>query len=86
MRTRAGPRYRCHLSNDTRVNMTNWSSPAAISAWGCPRWTFTQTTGELPLRAQCTTRLRTALLTAVIDQGQPVAQVAQDHQGAWWTA
>jgi hypothetical protein len=43
-------------------------------------------TGELPLRARCTTRLRTALLTAVIDQGQPVAQVAQDHQVAWWTA
>ena len=46
---------------------------------------FTQTTGELPLRARCTTRLRTALLTAVIDQGQPVAQVAQDHGVAWWT-
>ena len=53
---------------------------------GCPRRTFTQTTGELPLRARCTTRLRTALLTAVIDQGQPVAQVAQDHGVAWWTA
>jgi hypothetical protein len=47
---------------------------------------FTQTTGELPLRARCTTRLRTALLTAVIDQGQPVAQVAQDPGVAWWTA
>jgi len=53
---------------------------------GCPRRTFTQTTGELPLRARCTTRLRTALLSAVIDQGQPVAQVAQDHRVAWWTA
>ena len=26
---------------------------------GCPRRTFTQATGELPLRARCTTRLRT---------------------------
>ena len=54
---------------------------------GCPRrTTFTQTTGELPRRARCTTRQRTALLTAVIDQGQPVAQVAQDYGVAWWTA
>ena len=53
---------------------------------GCPRRTFTQTTGALPRRARCTTRLRTALLTAVIDQGQPVAQVAQDYGVAWWTA
>ncbi len=52
---------------------------------GCPRRTFTQTTSELPRRARCTTRLRQALLTAVIDQGQPVAQVAKTHQVAWWT-
>jgi len=52
----------------------------------CPRKTFIQTTGELPLRARCTTRLRTALLSAVIDQGQPVDQVARDHWVAWWTA
>ena len=52
---------------------------------GCPRRTFTQTTSELPRRARCTTRLRQALLTAVIDQGQPVAQVAKTHPVAWWT-
>ena len=51
----------------------------------CSRRTFTQTTSELPRRARCTTRLRQALLTAVIDQGQPVAQVAKTHQVAWWT-
>lgn len=51
----------------------------------CPRRTFTQTSSELPLRARCTTRLRAALLTAVIDQGQPVDQVARTHQVAWWS-
>lgn len=51
----------------------------------CPRRTFTQTTPELPLRARCTTRLRAALLTAVIDQGQPVDQVARTYGVAWWT-
>lgn len=51
----------------------------------CPRRTFTQTTTELPRRARCTTRLRQALLTAVIDQGQPVAQVAKTHRVSWWT-
>ena len=51
----------------------------------CPRRTFTQTTAELPLRARCTTRLRAALLTAVVDQGQPVDQVARNHGVAWWT-
>ena len=53
---------------------------------GVPAQAFTQTRGELPRRARCTIRLRTALLTAVIDQGQPVAQVAQDYGVAWWTA
>lgn len=51
----------------------------------CPRRTFTQTTSELPLRARCTTRLRVALLTAVIDQGQPVDKVATTFGVAWWT-
>lgn len=52
----------------------------------CARRTFTPATDELPVRARCTTRLRAALLTAVIDQGQPVAQVARCHGVAWWTA
>ncbi len=51
----------------------------------CPRRTFTPTTPELPLRARCTTRLRRALLESVIDQGQPVEQVAKTHGVAWWT-
>ena len=41
----------------------------------CSRMTFTQTTAELPLRARCTTRLRRAILEAVIDHGRPVAGV-----------
>ena len=52
---------------------------------GCSRRTFTQTSAELPLRARCTTRLRAAVLSAVIDEGQPVEQVARNHHVAWWT-
>lgn len=51
----------------------------------CSRRTFTQTTGEVPFRTRCTSRLRQALLTAVIDQGQSVDQVARTHGVAWWT-
>jgi transposase len=51
----------------------------------CSRRTFTDSTAELPLRARCTSRLRQALLTAVVDQGQPVDQVARNHGVAWWT-
>ncbi len=43
----------------------------------CPRRTFTPTTTELPRRARCTSRLRADVLTAVIDHGRPVDQVAQ---------
>ena len=51
----------------------------------CPRGTFTPATEQLPVRARCTTRLRTALLSAVIDSGRAVAEVAADHGVAWWT-
>ena len=51
----------------------------------CSRITFTQTTAELPLRARCTTRLRRAILEAVIDHGRPVAGVAEGFGVAWWT-
>ena len=51
----------------------------------CPRGTFTPATEQLPARARCTTRLRTALLAAVIDSGRAVAEVAADHGVAWWT-
>jgi transposase len=51
----------------------------------CPRRTFTPSTEQLPARARCTTRLKTALLDAVIDSGRAVAEVAGDHGVAWWT-
>ena len=51
----------------------------------CPRRTFTPATEQLPARARCTTRLRTAVLDAVIDSGRAVAEVAQDFGVAWWT-
>lgn len=52
----------------------------------CPRRTFTQTTPELPARARCTSRLRAAMLEAVIDHGRPVSSVAAGFGVSWWTA
>jgi transposase len=46
---------------------------------------FTPATEQLPVGARCTTRLRTGLLSAVIDSGRAVAEVAADHGVAWWT-
>ena len=51
----------------------------------CRRRTFTHTSTQLPQRARCTTRLRTAALVAVIDSGRSVAEVASDLGVAWWT-
>jgi transposase len=51
----------------------------------CARRTFIPATDQLPFRARCSTRLRTALLAAVIDSGRAVAEVAADFRVAWWT-
>jgi transposase len=51
----------------------------------CGRRTFTPATPELPARARCTTRLRTAVLGAVIDSGRAVCEVAGAFGVAWWT-
>jgi Helix-turn-helix domain of transposase family ISL3/zinc-finger of transposase IS204/IS1001/IS1096/IS1165 len=51
----------------------------------CPRGTFTPATPQLPARARCTTRLKMALLAAVIDSGRAVVEVAAAYQVAWWT-
>jgi transposase len=51
----------------------------------CGRRTFTPATGQLPARARCTTRLKTALLDAVINSGRAVWEVAADFRVAWWT-
>ena len=51
----------------------------------CGQRTFTPATTQLPARARCTTRLRAAVLGAVIDSGRAVAEVAADYGVAWWT-
>ena len=51
----------------------------------CGRRTFTTATEQLPARARCTTRLKTALLDAVIGSGRAVSEVAADLGVAWWT-
>jgi transposase len=51
----------------------------------CRRRTFTATSEQLPARARCTSRLKTALLTAIIDSGRAVAEVAANHGVSWWT-
>ena len=51
----------------------------------CGRRTFTTATEQLPVRARCTSRLKTALLEAVIDSGRAVSEVAADFGVAWWT-
>jgi transposase len=51
----------------------------------CRRRTFTHTSSQLPVRARCTTRLRTAALAAVVDSGRAVAEVAGELGVAWWT-
>jgi transposase len=51
----------------------------------CGRRTFTPATAQLPVRARCTTRLKTALLDAVIGSGRAVWEVAADLRVAWWT-
>jgi transposase len=51
----------------------------------CSRRTFVSATDELPARARCTSRLRVALLDAVVDSGRAVAEVAAAHGVGWWT-
>jgi len=51
----------------------------------CGRRTFTQVTDQLPARARCLTRLRTAILDAVIASGRAVEEVAASFGVAWWT-
>ena len=49
----------------------------------CGRRTFTPATEQLPTRARCTTRLKAALLDAVINSGRAVSEVAADLGVAW---
>lgn len=60
--------------------------PRFLCAEGaCPRRTFTQTTDQLPARARCTTRLREAVVAAVLDSGRATAEAANAHGLAWGT-
>ncbi|MCH8559402.1 ISL3 family transposase [Nesterenkonia sp. DZ6] len=51
----------------------------------CPGQTFTQVTEQMPSRARCTTRLREAVVAAVLDSGRATAEVAHAHGIAWAT-
>jgi transposase len=51
----------------------------------CARKTFVEVTEEVPLRARLTTRLRAAVLEAVVSAGRAVAEVAGGHRVSWWT-
>ena len=51
----------------------------------CTRRTFTPSTPKLPFRARCTSRLRHAILKAVIGRGRPVTRVSGSFNVAWWT-
>lgn len=51
----------------------------------CGRRTFTPVTDQLPARARCLTRLRTAILHALVGSGRAVEEVAAAFGVAWWT-
>lgn len=51
----------------------------------CGRRTFTPATDQLPTRARCLTRLRTAILHAVVASGRAADEVAAAFGVAWWT-
>jgi transposase len=51
----------------------------------CAKRTFAEVTDQVPLRARATTRLRAAVLDAVISSGRAVCEVAAAHGVAWWT-
>lgn len=52
---------------------------------GCARRTFVQVTDQLPFRARCLTRLRAAVLEAVVASGRAVDEVAAAFGIAWHT-
>lgn len=51
----------------------------------CVRRTFAERTEQVPFRARCTTRLREAVLAAVVRAGRAVAEVASSFALSWWT-
>lgn len=63
------------------VRKPRWVCPEQ----GCGRRTFVQVTDQLPFRARCVTRLRAAVLDAVVASGRAVDEVAATFGVAWWT-
>ena len=57
----------------------------ACAEAACGRKTFVQVTDQLPFRARCLTRLRAAVLEAVVASGRAVDEVAGAFALAWWT-
>lgn len=57
----------------------------ACAESACGRRTFVQVTDQLPFRTRCLTRLRAAVLDAVIASGRAVEEVAGAFAIAWWT-
>lgn len=51
----------------------------------CGRRTFVQVTDQLRFRARCLTRLRAAVLEAVLSSGRAIDEVATAFGVAWWT-
>jgi transposase len=51
----------------------------------CARRTFVEVTDQVPRRARVTTRLRHAVLEAVVAAGRAVSEVAAAHRLSWWT-
>lgn len=56
----------------------------ACTMSSCPRATFTAVTEQLPLRARSTTRLKTAVITAVCQSRRVVSEVATAMGGLSW--
>ncbi len=52
----------------------------------CPRATFTQATGQLPVRARVTARLREKLAVCIAGSNRAVADVAAEYGVSWTTA
>ncbi len=68
-----------------RVEVTLQRRRFVCAETRCGKRTFAETTEQVPLRAKATTRLRVAVLEAVICSGRAVGEVAAAHGIAWWT-
>lgn len=50
----------------------------------CGRGTFAESTEQVPARARSTSRLRAALLAAVIESGRAASETARAYGVSWW--